>query len=173
MTSKPIVLWVPITELPTLVERKSKQKALNDKHEPMSLPINDLSQLKLYQQSRQPSLRAYCPNVYIMWWTPNQGFHSLTQLLQGPLCVVPITVSCNPFWKSILIFFVPAASHEMFKAKKIQVPYSSEQQTRLLLNLDPFGQRSQYISIKFPLYKQSENLGCATNRDVLLLVILR
>ena len=43
MTSKPVVLRVPITELPMLVERKSKQTALNDKPEPMSLPINDLS----------------------------------------------------------------------------------------------------------------------------------
>ena len=42
MTSKPVVLRVLITELPTLVERKSKQTALNDKPEPVSLPINDL-----------------------------------------------------------------------------------------------------------------------------------
>ena len=34
---------VPITELPTLVEKKSKQTDLNDTPEPMSLPINDLS----------------------------------------------------------------------------------------------------------------------------------
>ena len=40
------------------------------------------------------------------------------------------------------------------------------------LILHPFGQRSQHISIQFPLYKQSENLGCATKRDVLLLAIL-
>ena len=44
--------------------------------------------------------------IYILWWTPNQGFHSLTQLLQGPLCVVPIRMSCNPFWKRILISFL-------------------------------------------------------------------
>ena len=43
MTLKPVVLRVPITELPRLVERKSKQTALNDRPEPMSLPINDLS----------------------------------------------------------------------------------------------------------------------------------
>ena len=43
MSSKPLEAWVPITELPTLVERKSKQTALNDRPEPMSLPINDLS----------------------------------------------------------------------------------------------------------------------------------
>ena len=42
MTSKP----VQITKVPTLVERKSKQTALNDKAEPMSLPINDLSYSK-------------------------------------------------------------------------------------------------------------------------------
>ena len=35
-------LQVPITELPTLVEQKSKQTVLIDKPEPMSLPINDL-----------------------------------------------------------------------------------------------------------------------------------
>ena len=46
MTLKPVVLRVPITELPTLVERKSKQTALNGKPEPMSLPINDLSYLE-------------------------------------------------------------------------------------------------------------------------------
>ena len=39
MTSKPVALQVPITELPMLVERKSKQTALNDKLERMSLPI--------------------------------------------------------------------------------------------------------------------------------------
>jgi len=43
MTSIPVVLRVLITELPTLVERISKQIALNDKPEPMSLPIIDLS----------------------------------------------------------------------------------------------------------------------------------
>ena len=34
---------VPITELPTLVEKKSKQADVNDTPEPMSLPMNDLS----------------------------------------------------------------------------------------------------------------------------------
>ena len=43
MTSKPVVLLVPITELLTLVERKSKQMVLNYKPEPMALPNNDLS----------------------------------------------------------------------------------------------------------------------------------
>ena len=33
MTPKPLVLQVLITELPTLMERKSKQKALKDKPE--------------------------------------------------------------------------------------------------------------------------------------------
>ena len=42
MSSKPLEVRVPITELPTLVEKKSKQTDLNDTHEPMSLPINDL-----------------------------------------------------------------------------------------------------------------------------------
>ena len=45
MTSKLVVLRVPITELPILVEQKSKQTALNDKPELMSLPINYLSYL--------------------------------------------------------------------------------------------------------------------------------
>ena len=35
-----------------------------------------------------------------------------------------------------------------------------------MILLDPFDQRSQYISIKFPLHKQS-------NQDVLLLVTLQ
>ena len=39
---------VPITELPTFVEKKSKQTDLNDTSQPMSLPINDLSYLILY-----------------------------------------------------------------------------------------------------------------------------
>ena len=43
MTSKQVVLRVPITELPMLVERKSKQMALNNKPEPLSLLIIDLS----------------------------------------------------------------------------------------------------------------------------------
>ena len=43
MKSKPVILRVPTTELPTLVEQKSKQTALNDRPELMSLPINDLS----------------------------------------------------------------------------------------------------------------------------------
>ena len=51
MTSKPVVLLDPITELPTLVERKSKQTALSDRPVPMSLPINDLSYLQVVQQA--------------------------------------------------------------------------------------------------------------------------
>ena len=43
MSSKPLEVWVPITELLTLVEKKSKQTDLNGTPEPMSLPINDLS----------------------------------------------------------------------------------------------------------------------------------
>ena len=39
--------------------------------------------------------------------------------------------------------------------------------------LDPFVQRSQYISIKFPLHEQSKIIGYATNGDVLLLETLR
>ena len=50
MTLKPLEVRIPITELPTLVERKPKQTALRkpkqtalkDKPESMSLPINDL-----------------------------------------------------------------------------------------------------------------------------------
>ena len=42
MSSKPLEVRVPITELPTLVEKKSKETDLNDTPEPMSLPINDL-----------------------------------------------------------------------------------------------------------------------------------
>ena len=42
MTLKPLEVRVPITELPTLVEKKSKQMDLNDTPEPMSLPINEL-----------------------------------------------------------------------------------------------------------------------------------
>ena len=38
--------------------------------------------------------------------------------------------------------------------------------------LDPFGQRSQYISIQFPLRKLKV-LGCATNWNVLLLATLQ
>ena len=43
MMSKPVALRVPITEISTLLERKSKRTALNDRPEMMSLPINDLS----------------------------------------------------------------------------------------------------------------------------------
>ena len=43
MTSKPVVLRVPITELPMRVDQNSKQTALNAKLEPISLPINNLS----------------------------------------------------------------------------------------------------------------------------------
>ena len=43
MSSKPLVVWVPITELPTLVEKKSKLTDLNDKSKPMLLPNNDIS----------------------------------------------------------------------------------------------------------------------------------
>ena len=38
-----VVLWVPITELPMRVDQNSKQMALNNKPEPMSILINDLS----------------------------------------------------------------------------------------------------------------------------------
>ena len=49
MSSKPLEVRVLITELPTLVEKKSKQTDLNDTPEPMSLLINDLSYLLLIQ----------------------------------------------------------------------------------------------------------------------------
>ena len=42
MTLEPVALRILITELPMLVEQKSKQTALNNRPEPMSLPINDL-----------------------------------------------------------------------------------------------------------------------------------
>ena len=42
MSSKPLEVRVLITELPTLVEKKSKQTDLNDTPEPMSSPFNDL-----------------------------------------------------------------------------------------------------------------------------------
>ena len=42
MTWKPVEVQVPITELATLVEKKSKQMDLNDTPKLMSLPINDL-----------------------------------------------------------------------------------------------------------------------------------
>ena len=47
MTSKPVVLQFQITELPTLVEQKSKQRGVNEKPELMFLPINDLSYLDI------------------------------------------------------------------------------------------------------------------------------
>ena len=40
MKSKPVVLRVQITELPMLVERNTKQTALSNKPEPMSLQLN-------------------------------------------------------------------------------------------------------------------------------------
>ena len=45
MTSKPVEVRVPITEMPTFIERKSNQNKtdIDDRSEPMSLPINDLS----------------------------------------------------------------------------------------------------------------------------------
>jgi len=46
MSSKPLEVRVPITELPMLVEKKSKQTDLNVTPKPMSLPINDLSYVK-------------------------------------------------------------------------------------------------------------------------------
>ena len=39
--------------------------------------------------------------------------------------------------------------------------------------LETFGQRSQYIGIKFPLHKHLKVLGCAFNQDNLLLTTLR
>ena len=55
MTSKPIVLWAPIRELPMLVEQKSKQTGLSllifappsKRSVLMLLPINELSQFRL------------------------------------------------------------------------------------------------------------------------------
>ena len=47
MSSKPLEVWVPITELPMLVEKKSKQTDLNGTPEPMSLLINDISYMGL------------------------------------------------------------------------------------------------------------------------------
>ena len=43
MSSEPLVVRVLITELPTCMEKKSKQTDLKDTPEQMSLPINDLS----------------------------------------------------------------------------------------------------------------------------------
>ncbi len=45
---KVVEVRVPITELPTLVEQKSKQTDIDDRLEPMSLPINDLSYFLLF-----------------------------------------------------------------------------------------------------------------------------
>ena len=63
MTSKPVVIWVPITKLPMLVERKSKQTALNNKPKPMSLPINDLSYCK-YENKNWNYFWNYFQNSY-------------------------------------------------------------------------------------------------------------
>ena len=53
MSLKPLEVRVPITELPTLVEKKSKQTDLNNTPEPMSLPINDISYSNLrFDQAR-------------------------------------------------------------------------------------------------------------------------
>ena len=41
MSSKPLEVQIPITELPKLVEKKSKQMDLKDTPEPMLLPINE------------------------------------------------------------------------------------------------------------------------------------
>ena len=41
MSSKLLEVRVPITELPTLVEKKTKKMDLSDTPELMSLPIND------------------------------------------------------------------------------------------------------------------------------------
>ena len=43
MSSKLLEVRFPITELPKLVEKKSKQTDLNDTPEPIALPIYDLS----------------------------------------------------------------------------------------------------------------------------------
>jgi hypothetical protein len=48
MSSKPLEVRVPITELPMLVEKKSKQTDLKDTPEPMSLPINNLSYSRVH-----------------------------------------------------------------------------------------------------------------------------
>ena len=40
MSSIPVELRVPITELPALVERKSKQTDIDNRPEPLSIPIN-------------------------------------------------------------------------------------------------------------------------------------
>ena len=55
MSSKPLEVWVPITELPTLVEKKSKQTDLNDTLEPLSLPIKDLPYPEPYLFTRYHS----------------------------------------------------------------------------------------------------------------------
>ena len=47
MSSKLLEVLVWITELPMLVEKKSKQTDLNGTPELMSLPINDLSYMGL------------------------------------------------------------------------------------------------------------------------------
>ena len=45
MSSKLLKVRVLITELPTLVEKRSNKMDLNNTPEPMSLPINDLPEL--------------------------------------------------------------------------------------------------------------------------------
>ena len=52
MTSKPVVLRFLITELPTLVEQKSKQVSLNDKPKPMSLPGTSWIKPNIYRFNR-------------------------------------------------------------------------------------------------------------------------
>ena len=52
MSWKPLEVWVPINELPTAVEKKSKQMDLNNTPKPMSLSIDDLPQY-IYENSNQ------------------------------------------------------------------------------------------------------------------------
>ena len=54
MSLKPLEVRVSITELPTLVEKKSKQMDLNNTPEPMSLPINDLPYPDVHEYTHIP-----------------------------------------------------------------------------------------------------------------------
>ena len=101
MTSKLIVLRGPITELPMRVDQNSKQMALNNKPEPMSLPINDLSQGEKYAKFAKKMVNSQKLILSLILVSPifsyqefpfhihhNEKFHDLCSYV----------LSSGPFW---------------------------------------------------------------------------
>ena len=114
----------------------------------------------LVEQWRQAIVIFMLPK-WLIWFAKRENLRSLKWLIRSGSKIF--------FFLPSYLIFEPPTSWNHSKYCKIA---SSRLVYYSILEL--FGQRSQYISIKFPPHKQPcLMLRCATNRDSLLLLTLR